>query len=146
MPRKNGRLTAQELQIAHAAAATGEDYAETARRAGVSYGGAYKALQRPAVRALMLKEQQSRLVNEALPLAIDTLLGVMGDRAAAQGVRVRAAEVTLKYALKPEGDAADKDPSQMTGEELHELAQRLRRELADRAKPIIDQPPAGVFE
>lgn len=146
LPLKNGHLTAKERMIAKAAVATGEDPAEVARRAGVSLQNAYVAMKRPAVRELMLREQQNRLINEALPLAVDTLIAVMSDRLAARGHQIRAAEVAFKYALKPGEDTTDKDPSQMTGDELHQLAQRLRRELSDRAKPVIDQEPGSVFE
>lgn len=147
MPLKNGHITAKERMVAKAAALTGEDVAETARRAGLTYMGASLALQRPAVQELVRREQQQRLFNEILPLAIEAHIRLLTDPATPAGARAQAVGLAYKHAL-PGADLDGKDPSEMTGAELAQELQRLKRELSDRARPIIDQTPepGGVFE
>lgn len=144
MPLKNGQMTAKERMIARAAAVTGENVSEVARRAGVTERNVYFALDRPAVRDMMRREQMAEL-EKAVTLAVETLVTVMSDKTCARGLQIRAAEVTLKYGLRPGDETADKDPSQLTGAELADLAQRLRRQLAGEVTDV-DPEPGGVFE
>lgn len=142
MPFKNGRLSRRELRVAEALAATGGDVAEAARRSGSSVSNVYKATHRPAIQAMVRQEQQARLFNEILPLAIEAHIKLLTDPATPAGARAQAVGLAYKHAL-PGADLEGKDPSEMTGDELARELQRLKRELSDRAKPVLELKPAG---
>lgn len=151
VPLKSGKLTPQERAFTQSYASTGDGaYAKTVAKLR-SNSAASQTLARPAVQAEIRRIQEARLNNEVLPAAVDLLHRVITDDRAADRVRVTAAKIVLDRTLgATDASGADRDPSEMTPDEIQVAIDRLRREAADRAKPVIDheQNPGkpGVFE
>ncbi len=146
MPKKDGRLTPQEKRFAEAYAITG-DMRTAAGRAGyrVDCGSGSKALQRPEVQDEIRRIQVARLNNTLLPLAVGALERLLTDAKTPAGAVVQAAKLVLdKTGVGVDLDGAEKAPHEMTGEELSQALARLRREAAERAKPIIDGQAVDV--
>ena len=148
MPKKGGKLTPQERSFAKHYASTG-DATFSAKKAGygtpTSRGS--ELLQRPAVAAEAQRISLARLQNEVLPLAIERHLSLLTDKKTNGPALSKAIELAYKYGFNSDSVAKDKQPHEMTGEELAEAIAALRRAAADKAKPIIDvEPNASVFE
>ncbi len=140
MPLQNGRLTAKERTFAKA-------YAATADRALASVAAGYaqvreadRNLARPEVQAEIARHQTARLFNEALPIAVNTLISVMTDSAAPAGARVQASKVVIDRTLGEAGAGQAKEPHEMTAEELAKRIDEMERIAAARAKPAAPEP------
>ena len=148
MPLKDGTMTPAETKIAHVMAAT-SDRSLAQRAAGVSQPAVSRALQRPAVQAEIARLQVERLFNEALPAAVECLIGLIRNDKAPAGARVQAAKVVMDRTLGAQDGAAGKEVHEMTGEEIARAIDELQRMASDRAKPILDAEPnppgGGVF-
>lgn len=155
MPRKGGRMTSQERKFAEVFAETGSTTyaAEKARYAFPEVQGA-RVLGRPAVQESVKRQQMARLNNELLPLALDTISTILKNEKATDSNKLTAAGLVMKYSVGQEGAGEAKEPHEMTADELAQRIQALRREAADRAKPVIeaetndideDEPETGVF-
>lgn len=156
MPLKNGALTPREELFIDAMARTGE-VGYSAEKAGfrnVSVAGS-QVLARPAVRDAIRREQLARLNNDLLPLAISTLETIMRDPKATERGRLAATAQVLKYTVGAQVDASEtKEPHEMSASELTQRIEALRREAADRAKPIVEgeakpvesEAGTGVFD
>lgn len=151
MPIKGGKLTAQERKFSQVYADTGSvGYA--AEKAGYAFPhvSGSKALARPAVQESIKRQQLARLNNELLPLALDTIEGILRNPKATDSNKNTAAGLVMKYSVGSAGEGAqEKEPHEMTADELQQQIDRLRREAADRARPVIDVEPSadqGVFE
>lgn len=147
MPIKGGKLTPMERSFAKHYAATG-DATHSARKAG--YGTpasrASELLARPAVAAEAQRISLARLQNEVLPLAIERHLKLLTDQKIAGPALSKAIELAYKYGFNSDKAGTDKQPHEMTGEELAEAIAALRRAAADRAKPIIEVEANSVFD
>jgi len=147
MPLKNGALTGREKRFVELMARTGE-VAYSAEKAGFrsikSTGSIVNA--RPAVRDAIRQEQVARLNNELLPLALDTAERVLRDPKATERGKLTAVALVLKHTLGAAVDATEaKEPHEMSAAELQQRIEALRREAADRAKPVIEAEPS-VFD
>lgn len=143
MPRKNGRATPSERVFVQVMAETG-DKIYAAKRAGyaVPASGASQALQRPQVQADIKRQQMARLNNDLLPLALDLVQRVILDDKETTRNRLTAAKIVIDRTIGQGGEAGeDKEPHEMTPAELQARIDRLRREQAERATPIIDAVP-----
>jgi len=152
MPVKGGKLTPRERAIAKHYAASG-DKTLAAKKAGyaVPHVAGHEVLARPAVAAEAQRISLARLQNEVLPLAIERHLKLLTDKQTAGPALTKAIELAYKYGLSGDAAGANKQPHEMTGEELAQAIDALKRAAADRAKPIIDAAPveieqASVFE
>ena len=151
MPIKTGALTAQEERFVAALADTG-DPAYAFRAAG--YKGARNlsvVLKRPAIQAAVIQAQQARLVNEALPAAVATILEIMRNPRAPAAARVQAAKLTFDRVLPTQADAGGKEPHEMSPEELAAAIDKLESIAAGKARMVEapdpgQDPQAGVFE
>ena len=151
MPIKTGALTAQEGRFVAALADTG-DPAYAFRAAG--YKGARNlsvVLKRPAIQAAVVQAQQARLVNEALPAAVATILEIMRNPKAPAAARVQAAKLTFDRVLPSQADAGGKEPHEMTPEELAAAIDKLEAIAAGKARMVEapgtgQDPQAGVFD
>lgn len=125
--------------FASVVAETGNDVA-AAREAKYKHPEvqASKIMRRPAVLAEIARIQQARLIEEGLPVAVQCLLGLLKNEKAPAGARVTAAKYVIDRAIGVDAEGRAKDPHEMTPEELQGAIDRLRREVADRAKPVID--------
>ena len=142
MPKKSGKLTPQERGFAKHYAATG-DATLSAKRAGygtpTSRGS--ELLARPAVVAEAQRISLARLHNEIVPLAIERHLKMLTDKATAGPALTKAIELAYKYGFNSDNAAPNKQPHEMTGEELAQAIDALKRAASDRARPIIEAEP-----
>lgn len=156
MPIKDGRLTAQERVVAARYAATG-DKAYAMEKAGYAHATANTArvFNRPAVQESIKRQQLARLNNELLPLALDTISGILENAKATDSNKLTAAGLVMKYSVGAAGEGEAKEPHEMSAEELQAQIARLRTEAAERARPVLDVEPneplsiddqASVFE
>ena len=152
MPLKSGKITPGERAFAAAYAETGsQGYA--GKKAGyVSAAGASLALQRPAVQAEIARIQTERLFNEVLPLAVRVHIDLLQNPATPAGARVQAVKLAYDRTLGTDASASDKQPHEMTADEIAKAlaearlrAATLESVKADRAKPVIDASP-GVLD
>lgn len=147
MPIKGGRLTPKERAFAKHYAATGnQSFAAAKAGYAVPVQAGSELLSRPAVAAEAQRISLERLQNEVLPLAIERHLKLLTDKNTNGPALSKAIELAYKYGLSGENAAKDKQPHEMTGEELAEAIAALKRAAADRAKPVIDVEPNSVFE
>lgn len=103
-------------------------------------------MNRPAIRDTVRREQLARLNNDLLPLAISTLQQIMTDPKATERGRLTATALVLKHTVGAAVDATEaKEPHEMSAAELQQRIEALRREAADRAKPVIEAEPS-VFD
>lgn len=153
MPLKSGLITPKERAYIDGVVSHG-DIHEAARQAGYrDVPSAVCRLQRsPEVQREIVARQQDRLVSEALPLAIDTLIAVLRSPSTPAGARVQAVKLTLDKAGIGQPDAVEgKDPCEMSGRELDQAISKLRAEIEARSRKTIDvtpaaQPQVGVFD
>lgn len=144
------RMTGKERVFAHQFAATG-DKTYAATKAGYSQPavGAHRALAKPEVNSEIARIQSERLFQEALPLAVSCLVGLLRNDKAPAGARVQAAKVVFDRTLGTQDGVGGKEPHEMTGEELARAIAELERVAADRAKPVNAAPapdPGGIFD
>lgn len=148
LPLKNGRLTPLERAHARHFADSGS-MAEAARRAGGHPANAKDVLTRPAVVAEVQRLQMERLNNEALPLAIDTLLACMRAPAAPWAAKNQAAKIALDHTIGRDNGAAAKPDHEMTAQEIQAEIVRLEARRIELERPTIDgeaEQVAGVFD
>ena len=150
MPDKKGRLTPMERTFAKVAAETG-DHHYAAHKAGYAHPqtvGAHK-MHDPAIQQEILRQQKARMMCEALPIAVATVIDNMTNNAAPFSARNNAAGLVFKYAFGDNAGAQGKAPHEMTAEELAKAISEANLQLAtlqsvkaDKAKPIIEHEPA----
>lgn len=151
MPIKGGKATAQERVFVQAMAATG-DKGYAGDKAGFSRtsGAASKALARPAVQAEIVRLQTERLFSTILPLAIEQHESALRDPATPAGAKAQLIKLAYDRTLGVDDKAAEKEPHEMTAEEIDARIAKLRQAAADRAKPVLEleavKPEPGVFE
>lgn len=153
MPDKAGRLTPMERIFAERYAATG-DAVYAAEKAGYS-SPQQRASQNLGNQALMSESRamaEARMVNEALPLAVESLIKTLKDPVAPWGVKNNAAKIVLDHTKRAD-DKADKEPHEMTASEIDARIAELHQVAASRAKPVLElqaepapsSPESGVF-
>lgn len=98
-----------------------------------------------------IEETRNRLRTEGFSIGVGVLIDMAKDPKTPASTRRAAASDLVKYGGgDPAGDAA-KEPHEMDSSELDKAIQRLQREAADRAKPIVDLEPnkdsdADIFD
>lgn len=149
MPLKNGHLTAKERTFAERFAATG-DGVYAASKAGYGQPGirAAELKARPAVHAEIARRHVDLLFNELLPLAVEAHRKLLTDAAVPAGARAQAVKLAYDRTIgAAEGADAEKDPSEMTLDEIIKRTEQLQRERSDRAKDVTPPPPeSSVFD
>lgn len=113
---------------------------------------AARVMDRPAVQAEIARLQTARLFDEALPAAVDCLIGLLKNDKAPAGARVAAAKVVMDRTLGDEGARnGEKQPHEMSASELAKAivdaklkAASLENLKADRARPVLDAEPVEV--
>ena len=143
MPTKSGALTLKERNFLRAYAEV-EDRERAERKAGVYPGGGYRILARPEIQSQIIAHQSSRLLHDALPTAISTLISVMKNKKAPASARVQASKVVIDRAMPETEGGKTKELHEMTAEEI--AASIASLESAASAK-ATDVTPAdeGVF-
>lgn len=155
MPLKDGRLTKAEVAFSRAYAATGhKTFAAMSAGYAMPAEAAAQVLARPAVQESIKRQQIARLNNELLPLALDTISTILENEKATDSNKLTAAGLVMKYSVGQDGAGETREPHEMSADELAQRIQALRREAAERAKPVIDveassidedEPETGVF-
>lgn len=93
-----------------------------------------------AVAAAVRAEQMRRLVNDLLPLALNTLETALTDDKVPWGAKMTGVKITLDRVYGADDKGERKDPSEMTADELQQAIERLRQEAGNRAKTIEAAP------
>jgi phage terminase small subunit len=139
MPNKRGVQTPQERKFIATLSESGDPHG-AAKAAGYAYPAqsAHHLMQRPAIQAEMVRVQLERLANKLLPLAVNAIERLLTDARTPAGAVVQAAKLVMDRTLG-ESDGG-KAPHEMNGDELARALDSLRREAADRARPVIDAP------
>ena len=142
MPYKDGSLTRGEQAFAVAYAELG-NVAAAEKKAGIAATSGYHVLKRPEVQREIVAQQTARMTAEALPLAVQTLINVMGSDKAPAAARVQAAKVVLDRTLGTGEDGRTKEVHEMTPEELAQAINTMEAQAAALAKPI---PAPNIFD
>lgn len=139
MPDKKGRFTDQERAFVDAYVSTG-DAITAAKLAGYKSPqvSAWQKLHTPAVVAEIQRHSYVRIHAEGVPAALDHLISLAKDEKAAPKDRTQAASVILRHAKGDIGGAGAKELHEMSPDELDQAIQRIRAEMAARARPIIE--------
>lgn len=145
MPLKDGKLTPREQAVSRVMAETGQMRYVKAQT-GMSEQGIRKALARPAVQAEIARIQTERLFTDALPAAVDCLVGIIRSDKAPAGARVQAAKVVLDRTLGSDEAGKAREPSEMSPDELAREIEKLTRIASERAKPVLDLEPSTIDE
>lgn len=151
MPNKAGRATPQERVFVERFAATG-DKAYAAEKAGYAHPliAAHKALARPGNQSEIARLQLERLFSVILPLAIEQHESALRDPGTPAGAKAQLIKLAYDRTLGADDKAAEKEPHEMTAEEIDARIAKLRQAAADRAKPVLEleavKPEPGVFE
>lgn len=151
MPRKDGSLTEKEAMFAGYMAATG-DPTYSAAKAGYAAPqvDGWRRTNNPATMEVVRRAQLARLNNDLLPAALSLIEKVILDDKETTRNRLTAAKIVVDRTIGMVQDGAEtKEPHEMTAAEIQARIERLRREQADRAKPVIEHDagqPGSVFE
>ena len=145
MPQKPARLTPKQSIFARRVA-QGQPVSEASKLSGYSnHVGGVLAIQAPHVQAEIARIQTERLFNEVLPLAVQTHIDLLTNPATPAGARVQAVKLAYDRTLGGDATGSDKQPHEMTAEELARAiddaklrAAALESVKADRAKPVIE--------
>lgn len=103
-----------------------------------------EAMNMPAVRQAIADHVRSRFA-EAVPLALNLLVSVIKDAKHPMELRVAAAKDVLTRADftakgMRDADAAHKDLTEMSPDELRHVLEHTEAELATRAKDVANAP------
>jgi hypothetical protein len=145
MAKKPPRLTRKQSLFSQRMAA-GQPVSEASKMAGYSnHVGGVLAIQTPHVQAEIARIQTERLFSEVLPLAIQVHIDVLTNPATPAGARVAAIKLAYDRTLGGDATGNDKQPHEMTADELARAiddarlrAAALESVKADRAKPVIE--------
>lgn len=142
MPSKTGKYTEQEQRFIGALAVSGvPEYARL--KAGYRSKADVDKAKNPAIMAAVEALRCEFIEKEAMPLAMAAHLELLQ---APTPPAVRATMVKLTYEEHGkflQDGASDKDPAEMTSEEI---AERIRRfELLAAAKAVDVTPEEGIF-
>jgi hypothetical protein len=133
----------------------GEGYGatEAAERAGVANPRANGMMRRalePATRKIIRNSLRGRIDIEAAPMAYRFLLSVLQDATAPKGLRVEVGKFFIGHSIAApkaleEDNGHEKNPSEMTNEELRANLAKSDAELA-RRNMVIDVTPAQAID
>ena len=146
MPK--GPLTAQEKTFAEVFVQTG-DKAKAAVAAGYkgpTFVTANRAINRPSIQVEIVRLQNERLVSDALPAAVDCLIGIIKNEKMPAGARVQAAKLVFDRTLGSQ-DAGDvKQDHELTADEIARRIDALSRIAMERAKDVTPEAPSSVSD
>lgn len=147
MPLKDGRFTPREKAFVERMARTG-DAAYSAEKAGYGTPSVKgpQVFARPAVKAAVLQRADQILRDELLPLALATHKRLLTDKLTPAGAALGAVKLAYDRTLGVDEGKADKEPSEMTYDELTASIDTLRREQEARADQARDVTPEQVSE
>lgn len=118
--------------------AAGLNTSQAATQVGIQRQTAWRNEQNGAVQAEIARLQAKRLFDEALPLAVECIVGLLRNPKAPAGAQVQAAKLVFDRTLGST-DAQGREPHEMTGEELARAIAELEAVAAGRAKDITSE-------
>ena len=142
MPLKSGRMTRKELAFKEHMARHGDsEYA--AARAGYAHpqAAAQQLMAKPAMQAAVKDREHDIWVTELMPLATSKLRQALTDNAVPWGSVMKAVEMVRKAVYGEDAGGIGKSPSEMSPDELSAALDKLKRELSERATPIVEIEP-----
>ena len=153
MPLKSGKLTNRERAFVGRCVEAGDPVA-AARAVGYAQpaAAANQLMARPAVAEEVRKREAERITNDLLPLAVERVERVLRDDKAEYRHVLAAAKLVWDRALGAENGQIQKEPHEMTADELAARITRLRQRQAELAGAAIDVTPQietsdeGVFD
>lgn len=91
-------------------------------------------------------EFRRQVMEQGVQAAFDGLMRVLTDPRASATALASASRTMLEAGgvLKVPEDTGEKEPHEMTADELQAKIARLRAEAADRAQPVIDVEPRQI--
>jgi phage terminase small subunit len=143
LPLKNGRLTPQERVFVGHMARTG-DAVYSAAKAGYAQPENRGPEKARTLRNEVLQHFDDLIVTELVPLAFERLKHNLTDKAVPPGAANQAVKLVFDRAYRDDADMLDRDPSEMTLDEIVRKQQRLQAERESRAKDVT--PDSGVFD
>lgn len=145
MPSQTGRMTAKERTFIDKRVALGDDVA-AAQAAGYAYPhqAAKQLNERPAIAAEVRKREAERITNDLLPLAVDRVERILRDDKAEMRHVLTAAKMVWDRSLGAEAGALQKEPHEMTADELAERVAQLRQRQAEIAGEARDVTPETI--
>ena len=144
MPLKTGELTRTERAFIEAYMDS-EDREKAEKKARLAPRSGYGILARPAIQAEILARQTARLTADALPVAVKTLIDIMGNAKAPAGARVQAAKVVLDRALPQTDDGRVKDLHELTPDEVAAAIAALETQASQAARDVTPPDPGAIF-
>lgn len=148
MPNRKGAISPMEAKFVERYVETG-DATYAAAKAGYAspQPRGSQNLAKPALQEAIKREQATRLINEALPLAIQALVDILTSSKATERGKLTAIALTLKHTLGASVEASEgKEPHEMSAAELQRRIEALRREAADRSRPVIEGDASTIVE
>jgi hypothetical protein len=144
MPDKKGRLTPQEREFATAYALTG-DATFAAGKARYRSPASIMKAKDPAILKVVEEIQRAWLIDEALPLSRAAVIDLL-QPGAPPGERGRMARYVQDKVDTMFGDKlGDKDPSEMTADELARAIDLLSAAAAAKAVDVTPEDDQNVF-
>lgn len=142
MPLKSGRMTARELKFRDEMARV-NDSTVAAKRAGYAHPESAGAniMLRPAMEAAVKERERNILITELLPLAGKALRDALTIDGVPWGAKMKAVDIVHKQAFGEQEGGSGKAPSEMTPDELGQALDKLKRELSERATPVLELEP-----
>jgi hypothetical protein len=120
-----------------------------ATKAGLSHPETQgtRLMSRPAIKNAVLAEAEKILRDELLPLALATHKRLLTDKATPAGAALGATKLAYDRTLGVDEGKAEKEPSEMTYDELQASIDRLRQAQDAMAESAVDvTPDPGVFD
>ncbi len=148
MPLKDGSLTRGETKFLEAYSKHG-DRRKAEKAAGLRENSGYAVLARPEIQKRVIQHQTARLSTDALGLAVDTLVEIMGNSKAPAAARVQASKVVLDRALPTGTNGQVKELHEMSPEEISSAIHQLEAQAAAAAKDVTpekDGEKPGIFD
>jgi hypothetical protein len=125
------------------------DATYAAEKAG--YGGppviaGSKLMAKEGVRAQVMAEYDLAIVNELLPAAYQAALRIFQNPHSPAGAVMAGFKIVKDHVFRDDPDMLEKDPSEMTLDEIARKQQRLQEERETRAKDITPDAPSSMFD
>lgn len=138
MPMKNGILTPQERAFAEAMALSGSQKLAM-KAAGIKHQPHASVMAaRPGVQQAIVDLQIAALHNELLPLAVAAHRRLLTDPKTPAGAVATAVKLAYDRTLGLQEHTGEKEPHEMTPEELANAIRNLERIKADMARPVLE--------
>lgn len=140
MPLKSGRMTRQELAFRDHMAETGDVVlaATLAKYKDPSSAG-HKVMARPGMAEAVKEREDAYWATTLLPKATKMIEKALDGPV--NGMAMRAVEIVSKRVFGESEGRFSKSPSEMSPDELGAALDKLKRELSERATPIIEAEP-----